>query len=61
MAWKKEITQTKVLKAGCGYSSSCSSVILLKIAFVLSFKPSGGSVTTFNDFYNNPRGNSLVG
>jgi hypothetical protein len=27
------------------------------VAFVFSLIPSGGSVTTFNDFYNKPKGN----
>lgn len=61
MAWKNETTQVKVLKLGCGHSFNFSSLSLETMDFIFSFKPSGGSVTTFNDFYKIPKGNSLVG
>lgn len=37
------------------------SVSLVANAFMLSFKPSGGSITIFKDLYKIPRGKAFVG
>ena len=55
------MTHTKGLKAKWGHSSRASSVNLLTVALVFNLIPSGGSVTTLSDFYNNPKGNKSVG
>ena len=41
--------------------SSFSSSILLTRLLIFNFKPSGGSVTIFNEFYSKPSGNVSLG
>jgi hypothetical protein len=61
IAWKKLTTKTKGLNASCGHSFNDYSESFEIVDLILSFNPSGGSVTTFNAFCKIPNGKASVG
>ena len=60
-AWKNASTYVSGRYPGCGQSLSVRSVIFAYVARMFSFKPFGGSVTTFSDRCKIPSGNLSVG